>query len=110
MRWSFLFMLFPALAAAFLGNPLLAAPFLSISATSIAKYWFDALHALDLWNVAACVTFAFATNAIVPVPYVCLAYIVTVFVAASHKSCWWHATIHAMTGVGIIAWIRAPYL
>ena len=105
MAWSFLFMLAPALAAAAFGRYVLAAPFLAISATSVAKYRFDALHAVDLWTVAVCVAAAFATNAIILVPYLCLSWNVAVFCAASHRSCWWHATIHAATGVALAAWL-----
>lgn len=109
MAWSFLFMLAPALACACLGRVLLAAPFLAISATSIAKYRFDVLHVVDLWTVAVCVAYAFATNAVIVVPYLCLAWNVGVFCAASHRSCWWHATIHLATGVGLLAWLANTF-
>jgi hypothetical protein len=109
MAWSFMFMLAPALACAFLGQVLLAAPFLAISATSVAKYRFDVLHVVDLWTVAVCVAYAFATNAVIVVPYLCLAWNVGVFCAASHRSCWWHATIHVATGVGLLAWLANTF-
>lgn len=105
MGWSFMLILLPALACAALGRFVLASPYLLISATSIAKYRYDAFHILDLWTVAVCVAFSFATNAVAIVPCVCLSWSVMVFVAASHRSCWWHATIHAATGVGVLAWL-----
>ncbi len=104
MAWSFAFMLLPALACAHAGLWTLATPFLAISATSVLKYRFDMCHALDLWTVAGCVAYAFYRNAYVAVPYICLAYNVAVFCVASHRSCWWHATIHFATGVGLVAW------
>ena len=100
-----MFMLVPAAACALLGRFLLAAPFLAISATSIAKYRFDALHVVDLWTVAVCVAAAFATNAVIVLPYACLTWDVAVFSLASHRSCWWHATIHVATGIGLLAWL-----
>lgn len=109
MAWSFVFILGPAMLCAFFGRHLLAAPFLAISGTSIAKYRFDTLHLVDLCTVALGVGFAFASNAVIWVPYACLAWCMAVFCAASHRSCWWHATIHFATGAGVIAWLANTF-
>lgn len=86
------------------GSLVRSLPAVAIFVTSVAKYNFDVLHAVDLATVAVCTPSMFVLNPVTFVSWMCLAWNVAVFCIASTRSCAWHATIHVSTGVAIGAW------
>jgi len=104
LRWSFWLFVAPAALALFAGNYRLAIGPLAFGATSFVKYRMDRWHTADLVTVAAGTAALFALNPVRVVPYMCLAYSMAVFCFASHRSCWWHATIHSVTSLGVAVW------
>jgi hypothetical protein len=88
------------------GSLVRSLPAAFIFVTSVAKYNFDVLHAVDLATVAVCTPATFALNPVAAVPFACLAWNVVVFAFASRRSCAWHATIHVSTGVALLSWAK----